>query len=236
MVAVCTYNELANLPELLSQIRQALPLAAILVVDDNSPDGTPRWLQQQQADFPQLHPIIRTNERGLGGALKAAMTWACQRDYQWLLNLDADHSHDPADLPRLLQAASSPQKPCDVVVGTRYAPGGQIEGWSLRRKLMSRMVNRFATSVLRLPVSDCSGSLRCYRLEKLRELDPQTLTNDGYAIFEEVLLRLRESGARFGEVPITFHERREGTSKLTLTESLRSAGKILRLAGSKLRW
>lgn len=229
LVALCTFNELENLPSLISAIHANLPTTDILVVDDNSPDGSPAWLIRESALRPYLHCEIRENERGLGGAVTHAMKWAIRHHYEWLLNLDADHSHAPTDLPRLLETATASTPALDCVVGTRYAAGGAIEGWSLRRRIMSRMVNSFATNMLRIPVSDCSGSLRCYRVDKLAAILQEPIRNRGYAFFEEILLRLRRHGASFGEVPITFHERTFGESKLTLKESLRGATGIVRL-------
>lgn len=233
LVAVCTYNELGNLPSLIEQIWTHLPDADILIVDDNSPDGTGRWATEMAQRDARCFAIVRDADKGLGAAVREAIQFAVSRDYYWLLNLDADHSHSPADLPRLLRLADS-SPPLDCVVGTRYADGGQTIGWQKHRVWMSRLVNRFATSVLRLPVSDCSGSLRCYRVATLRSIEPETLRSRGYAVFEEVLLRLGRKNARFGEVPITFHQRKSGESKLTLREALHSAAQIVRLAVT--RW
>lgn len=229
LVVVCTYNEQLNLPSLIDEIHAVLPTAEVLVVDDDSPDGTGRWAQQQAAANGWMHALIRTNERGLGSALRAGIQFAIARDFNFVLNLDGDHSHRPRDLPRLLEKATSVEPPLDVVVGSRYLPGGGIEGWPLRRLMMSRTVNRFATSFLRLPVSDCSGALRCYRVEALRRLDWEAIRCNGYAIMEELLIALQRNGARFGEIPITFVDRRKGNSKLTFAESLRSAKALLRM-------
>ncbi len=231
LVALCTFNERENLPTMLEQIHAALPTADILVVDDDSPDGTGEWATAEAAQSPHLRVLVRKHARGLGGALRAAIEWAVGEQYDWLLNLDADHSHDPAVLPVLLATARDARPPRDCVVGTRYGQGGTIDGWTWRRRLMSRLVNRFATGILRLPVSDCSGSLRCYRVAALAELDLASLRSNGYAIFEELLVRLRRRNARFDEVPITFHERRAGSSKLTLPEAVKAASQIIRLAG-----
>ena len=233
LVVLCTFNERPNLPSMVERIHGALPGAQILVVDDNSPDGTGEWARETATSCDYLHVLIREDERGLGSALRAGMQWAMQRDFDWLLNLDADHSHDPDDLPRLLATATQGSDPLDCVVGTRYARGGHIEGWSWHRRWMSRSVNRFATSILRLPVSDCSGSLRCYRISRLRSMELESLRSNGYAIFEEILLRLKRAGASFGEAPITFHERQAGESKLTLPEAMRSAIQIVKLAISR---
>ena len=230
LVALCTFNERENLPTMVQQVHDALPAAEILIVDDDSPDGSGCWAEQQATQLPYLTAIVRRRARGLGGALRTAIEFALQGDYDWLLNLDADHSHDPYDLPRLLAAAKDGEQTLDCVVGTRYGAGGQIAGWTAGRRVMSRMVNRFATGVLRLPVSDCSGSLRCYRVAALAALETTTLRSNGYAIFEELLLRLRKQGATFGEVPITFHERQAGESKLTFSEAGKAALQIMRLA------
>jgi dolichol-phosphate mannosyltransferase len=232
LVALCTYNEFENIQDLTIEISNRMPDADILIVDDDSPDGTGAWAAAKSDAVPNFHAIVRKDQRGLGGAIQAAIQFAMNGDYEWLLNLDADFSHSPNDLPGLLEKANHPQTPLDCVVGTRYAENGDIVGWPTHRRLMSKMVNRFATGILRLPVSDCSGSLRCYRVEALRGIDPDSLRSNGYAIFEELLVRLRRSGARFGEVPITFHERRSGISKLTIAEATKAAWQIIKLAAS----
>jgi dolichol-phosphate mannosyltransferase len=233
LVAVCTYNERQNLPLLVDKIHDLLPTATIVVVDDDSPDGTGQWVAEAAEDDPRLQCIIRSNQRGLGGALRTAILWAIDHKFDWMLNLDADHSHDPCDLVRLLDQATSTAPPLDCVVGTRYADGGGTPGWPRHRQWMSRAVNRFATGVLRLPVSDCSGSLRCYRVDALRAIRPESLRSNGYAVFEEILVRLRRSGARFGEVPITFHQRHSGDSKLSATEALKAAWQITKLVRNR---
>lgn len=229
LVAVCTYNEAANIGEVLRRIRRSLPGADLLVVDDASPDGTSRVVREFAADDPGVTLIERQGERGLGGAIRRAIEHAIAGSYEAFLNLDADLSHPPERLPELLRRA---EEGTDVVVGSRYVPGGKIEGWSLRRRIMSRMVNRFATACLRLPVTDCSGSMRCYRVEALRRLDRGRLRNNGYALLEELLVRLHQQGASMAEVPITFTDRAEGSSKLTLREAFRSVWQIVRLSWS----
>jgi dolichol-phosphate mannosyltransferase len=229
LVALCTYNERENLPALVEAIGRCLPTADLLVVDDDSPDGTGQWADQAASTNRRLHVLIRRNQRGLGSALKEAMQYAIAQNYEWLLNLDADFSHDPADLPKLLELCRTSQPQLDCSVGTRYADGGRIEGWPTHRYWMSRTVNRFAKTALRLPVSDCSGSLRCYRVDALRKLDPQTLRSQGYAVFEEILLRLQKNGASFGELPIVFRERQLGVSKLTPAEAMRALSQLLRM-------
>jgi dolichol-phosphate mannosyltransferase len=218
-----------NLPELVDRIFTVLPQTDILVVDDNSPDGTGRWAIDRALTDSRLKVIIRENARGLGGATKLAFQFAVNQRYDFLLNLDGDLSHDPEALPMMLAVAQN-NSAVDVVVGSRYCAGGAVQGWPLRRRVMSRIVNRFAVSVLRLPVSDCSGSLRCYRVETLARIEPASLSSNGYAILEEVLLRLRAAGAKMVEVPIVFTDRISGHSKLTISEAFRSARQLVKMA------
>lgn len=229
LVTVCTYNEAENLPELVDRVFAVLPQTDLLIVDDDSPDGSGRWALDQAAADRRIKVILRPGQRGLGGAIRCAMVFAVDQPYDFLLNLDGDLSHSPEILPAMLKLAREDPS-VDVVVGSRYCPGGGVQGWPWRRKLMSRLVNRFATAVLRLPVSDCSGSLRCYRVPTLAAIDPASLQSQGYAVLEEVLLRLHRQGAKMVEVPITFNDRTRGTSKLTLAEALRSSRQLIRMA------
>lgn len=229
LVAVCTYNEATNLPELVDRIFAALPKTDIVIVDDDSPDGTGRWAVERAVEDSRLKVIIRQNARGLGGATKRAFQFAVDQQYDFLLNLDGDLSHEPEALPVMLAVAQN-DAAVDVVVGSRYCAGGAVQGWPMRRRVMSRIVNRFAVSVLRLPVSDCSGSLRCYRVKTLAAIDPASLSSNGYAILEEVLLRLRAADAKMVEVPIVFSDRTSGHSKLTMSEAFRSARQLVKMA------
>lgn len=232
LVAVCTYNEADNLPQLTERIFAALPQADLLVVDDNSPDGCGQWALDQATRNRQIRVIIRENQRGLGGAIKCAMQYAVDQDYTFLANLDGDLSHAPESLPQMLTLLQE-NPAIDVVVGSRYCPGGAVHGWPLRRRWMSRLVNGFAIKVLRLPVSDCSGSFRCYRVSKLSEIPPSQLVSNGYSVLEEVLIKLAAQGARMAEVPIEFQDRTSGQSKLTLGETIRSATHLIKLAVSR---
>ncbi|MCH5374094.1 MAG: polyprenol monophosphomannose synthase [Planctomycetes bacterium] len=228
-MAVCTLNEAENIVELVQAIRGALPDADVLVVDDNSPDDTARLVEQMAQQDRRIRVIVRRQEKGLGSAIRFAMQQAIDGDYSFFLNLDGDFSHDPAQLPRLLERAMASDE-IDVVIGSRYAEGGSIVGWPLHRKLMSRMVNGFATSCLRLPVRDCSGSMRCYRVAALERVGMQSMRVNGYAVLEEILVKLVRQGSKMAEVPITFTDRRRGESKLTFREAVRSSAQMLRLA------
>ncbi|MGB0599413.1 MAG: polyprenol monophosphomannose synthase [Rubripirellula sp.] len=229
LIAVCTLNEADNIVPLVTQLRAAVPDAKVLVVDDNSPDGTAELVSGLTSKDPLLQIVVRRNERGLGSAIRHAMQSAVEEQFTLFVNLDADFSHDPAQIPQLIERATeSPE--IDVVIGSRYVAGGNIVGWPLHRKFMSGMVNRFATLCLRLPVKDCSGSMRCYRVAALERIGMSNVRIDGYAVLEELLVILRRSGSKFAEVPITFTDRQVGESKLTLREALRSMSQIIALA------
>ena len=229
LIAVCTYQEAPNITTTLAGLRKAFPHADLLVVDDDSPDGTAELVQKFRQQDEGVNLIIRKDERGLGSAIVTAMKQAAKGNYAFFLNLDADQSHDPAQLPSLLEMARENPE-VDVVIGSRYVPGGEIVGWPLRRKLMSKMVNRFAIGFLKLPVKDCSGSMRCYRTSALQAIKLDSLQCTGYAVLEEVLVKLDRNGSKMAEVPITFTERELGRSKLTLGEAIRSVKFMLRLA------
>ncbi|MGB7343447.1 MAG: polyprenol monophosphomannose synthase [Pirellulaceae bacterium] len=228
LVAVCTYNEAANIIPLVQRLRSALPAADLIVVDDNSPDGTADLVRQFQVGDEKLRLHVREDERGLGGAILAAAQMAIDGKYDFFVNLDGDLSHDPAQLPSLLAVATGSAE-VDVVVGSRYVEGGEIVGWPLRRRIMSWIVNRFATLFLRLPLRDCSGSMRCYRVAALEKLDLATLRCRGYALLEELLVQLHRRGSVMKEVPITFTERQVGKSKLTFSEAIRSMSFMVHL-------
>ena len=229
LVGVCTYNEAGNIDQMLSRIAASLPNADILVVDDASPDGTSRIA----TDF--IHPIATSrvrcvvrHQRGLGGAILAAMQDSIDEGYDLFCNLDADLSHDPADLPRLVTAVA--EDGIDVAVGSRYVAGGKIVGWPKHRTIMSRLINSIARRRLGLPVNDASGSFRCYRVSELAELDLNEKLSDGYSFLQQVLLKLHRNGARMREIPIVFTERVSGDSKLNLREAIRSGWTVFNLS------
>jgi dolichol-phosphate mannosyltransferase len=229
LVAVCTLNEADNIVELVEGLRRSLPEADILVMDDNSPDGTAALVAEIGQRDSAVKVVVRREERGLGSAIRHAMEYAVEHDYEFFLNLDGDLSHDPAQLPALLDRAIASEQ-VDVVIGSRYVEGGSIVGWPVHRKVMSRLVNAFATTCLRLPVNDCSGSMRCYRVDALRRVGMDNIRVNGYAVLEEILVSLDRQGSKMVEVPITFTDRQRGTSKLTFREALRSSSQMLRMA------
>ncbi|MDY0168763.1 MAG: polyprenol monophosphomannose synthase [Thermoguttaceae bacterium] len=220
LVTVATYNEIENLPRLVDRILAVAPHADILVIDDNSPDGTGAWCDERAAGEPRLRCIHRPGKLGLGTATIAALRYAVEHQYEFVLNLDADFSHPPENIPDLLAGMLPPDgPPVDVMIGSRYVAGGSIEGWGLRRHLMSRGVNLYARCLLGLPVKDCSGSFRCYRTSLLGQLDFDAFLSCGYSVLEEILWRLKRLDARFGETPIVFVDRQHGVSKINAREA-----------------
>jgi dolichol-phosphate mannosyltransferase len=221
LVTVATYNEMENLPRLIEEIFRFAPQVDILVIDDNSPDGTGQWCDRQHAQNPRISCLHRAGKLGLGTATMAGMQYAIKQGYAYVLNMDADFSHQPKYLPELLAGMAPPgQSPADVTLGSRYILGGGVEGWPLKRQLMSRAVNLYARGMLGLRTKDCSGAFRCYRTELLARLDFDAIRSRGYSFQEEILWRLKRLGARFREVPIVFVERQLGVSKIHGGEAL----------------
>jgi dolichol-phosphate mannosyltransferase len=216
LITLATYNERENLPRLVAEILSVAPDVDILVIDDNSPDGTGSWCDEAAANEPRLHCLHRPGKQGLGTATIAGMRYALEHGYRYVLNMDADFSHQPRYIPALLSGMHprAGQTEVDVMIGSRYVPGGGVEGWPLRRRMMSRTVNFYARSMLRLASRDCSGSFRCYRTSVLARLDFDAIISRGYSFQEEVLWHLARAGARFGESPIVFVDRRYGRSKI----------------------
>ncbi len=230
LVTIATYNEIENLPRLVEEILRAVPQVEILVIDDASPDGTGQWCDRRAGEDSRLHCLHREGKLGLGTATVAGMQYAIQQGYKYVLNLDADFSHPPRYLPNLLAGMEPPDgPPVDVMIGSRYVAGGGIEGWPLRRHLMSRAVNLYARWLLGLSPKDCSGAYRCYRSGLLARLDFQAVRSRGYSFQEEILWHLKRLGARFGETPIVFVDRQRGASKIDGREALAALAVIFRL-------
>ncbi len=230
LVTIATYNEMENLPLLVEAVFAVAPDVHILVVDDNSPDGTGRWCDEYAAKDSRLRCIHREGKLGLGTATILALQTGIQQGYRYILNMDADFSHPPEKIPELIAAmAPCESPPADVAIGSRYVPGGTVAGWPRTRRWMSAAVNGYARLLLRLPVRDCSGAFRCYRASRLQKLDFATIQSRGYSFQEEVLYRLKRAGTVFREVPITFTDRRRGKSKINTREALEALLIIARL-------
>ena len=230
IVSLCAYNERENLVELIPEIRRIAPAADVVVIDDNSPDGTGELVRELAARDPQVHLISRPGKLGLGTATVEALRFARDGGYDWLLNLDADYSHPPRFIPSLLAATSK----ADVVIGSRYIPGGTIPDWPFHRRLMSWGVNTLARTSLGLRTRDNSGAFRCYRMSKASQLVDAHFLAKGYAFQEEVLYRLKRLGCTFVEVPITFEERKFGRTKVNIKEITAAIAVMGRLGLSRL--
>jgi len=222
LVSLCTYNERQNLPNLIPSIQEYAPDADIVVVDDNSPDGTGQYVDELSAEDSSIHAVHRESKLGLGSALIAVFHYAIEHDYELLINLDADFSHHPKHIPAMLECMSR----VDCAIGSRYVPGGGVEGWGIKRHFMSRGINLYARVLLGLKTKDNSGSYRCYRVSKLAELDLDRVRSRGYSFQEEILYRLKRIGCTFEETPIYFADRQFGETKINMGEVV-SAGVIL---------
>jgi len=218
LITVATYNEIDCLPKLVDQILAHVPEVDILVIDDNSPDGTGDWCDEKAQEDPRVQCLHRTGKLGLGTAVLAGLSHAVENGYTYVVNMDADLSHPPQKLPALIDAVRSDSS-IDVAIGSRYVPGGGIEGWPAKRHFMSRAINLYSRFWLRLPVKDCSGSFRCYRTLTLQKLDFDAIVSRGYSFMEELLWWLRRVDAKFTEIPITFIDRELGQSKINAGEA-----------------
>jgi dolichol-phosphate mannosyltransferase len=231
LVTLCTYKERENLETLIPAIRSALPAADIVVVDDSSPDGTADFVRELSANDPAVHLLLRREKAGLGAATINGFRWGLEQGYDAIVNMDADFSHPPAVLPQLVAGLDR----ADVVIGSRYIPGGGIEGWPWFRHFMSQGVNVYSRLLLGLKCRDCSGAFRCYRSSLLRQVNFDHFRSQGYAFQEEILYHLKRLGARFEEVPIVFQDRVTGASKINRKEVVRALKDIFLLAIDRLR-
>lgn len=229
LVTASTYNERENIATLIDRVLAARDDLQLLVIDDDSPDGTGRIALEKAAAEPRLHVLVRRGRRGLGAAILEGLGEAHRRGFEIAVYMDADLSHDPDDVPRLL-AALEPVggRPADLAIGSRRVPGGSTVGWPLSRHVASRLVCWFTRWVLWVPVRDASGGFRAVRLALLDRIQPPRAR--GYAFQEELLWLLHRAGARIVEVPITFVDRTRGSSKADFAETRRSIGDLLRLA------
>jgi dolichol-phosphate mannosyltransferase len=223
LVSLATYNERDNLAALVAGILEQLPAADVLVIDDNSPDGTGRLADELAAADPRVRALHRTGKLGLGTAILTAMRYAMEHGYDYLLNMDADFSHHPRYLPALVAGMNRH----DVMIGSRYVKGGGTVNWPWKRKLISWSVNLLVRFLLRLPARDCSGAYRCYRVARLRQAHLERVVSRGYSFQQEVLYRCRLAHCRIGETPIIFEDRRAGSSKVNRQEMVRSLSTLL---------
>jgi dolichol-phosphate mannosyltransferase len=213
-----TFNENSNIEEILRRIFQVLPQADVLVIDDNSPDGTASTVEKLRAEFTNLKLLLRKQREGLGKAYLAGMAASlddasddASNGIEALITMDADFSHDPADLPRLIQSGESH----DLVIGSRYCAGGDTDGWESWRRALSSGGNTYSRVITGMPIHDVTSGFQLVRTDVLRKLDLNSIGASGYAFQIELKHNLWRAGVRWTEVPIVFHARRGGESKLT---------------------
>ena len=226
-----TYNEVENLEPVVQAATTALATAApdhrLLVVDDNSPDGTGDLADRLAAEREDVEVLHRSEKEGIGPAYLAGFRTALGAGAELVLEMDADFSHDPADVPRLIEAAAD----ADLVLGSRYLPGGGVAGWNWHRRLLSRGGCWYARRVLGVPVRDLTGGFKCFRREVLEALDLAEIHADGYGFQIEMTYRAIRAGFRVREIPITFHDRRAGASKMDTRIAAEAVWKV-----PTLRW
>jgi dolichol-phosphate mannosyltransferase len=212
LLVLPTYQEALNLVEVLDRVRQATPDTQVLVVDDGSPDGTADLAETHGAVVGGVDVLRRPGKSGLGSAYRDGFRWGLERGFDVLLEMDSDLSHDPAALPSLLGAI---EHGADLVIGSRYVPGGSIPAWSWHRRLLSRWGNRYAAGVLGLAVNDSTAGYRAYRATMLRRIDLDEVGADGYGFQIEMTYEVVRRGGAVVEVPIAFADRLRGTSKMS---------------------
>lgn len=213
LIIVPTYNERENLPQLVKRLMSQPVVLDILVVDDNSPDGTGQLADELAAQNPHVHVLHRPAKNGLGRAYLAGFQWALQRAYEFVFEMDADFSHNPADIPRFLEAAHAGD--AELVLGSRYANGIRVINWPLNRLLLSLGAARYVQAITGMPFTDPTGGFKCFRRRALARLDLGSITSNGYSFQIELTHRLWRHGARIVEVPIIFTDRFQGTSKMS---------------------
>ena len=213
LIIIPTYNELDNVRPLLQEIFSYVPNIDILIVDDNSPDGTGQLADEISGENPHVHVLHRAGKLGLGTAYIAGFKYAIERNYDAAFEMDADFSHDPRYLPDFLEAIEN----ADLVIGSRYIPGGDTPNWSLLRRFISAGGNLFARFMLGIPVHDCTAGFRCYRRKVLESIDLDSIQAQGYAFQVELAYRTTRQGFKVVETPIVFMDRRVGKSKMSST-------------------
>jgi dolichol-phosphate mannosyltransferase len=211
VVVMPTYEERQNLETIVGRLRAAVPAADLLVADDNSPDGTGDLADKLAEADSHIHVMHRTEKAGLGAAYIAGFRWALDRGYDAVVEMDADGSHQPEQLPQLLTALNT----ADGVIGSRYVPGGRVVNWPRSREILSRGGNIYNRIMLGLKVKDSTGGYRAYRASTLRAIDLDTVESAGYCFQIDLTLRVIQAGLRLVEVPITFVERERGASKMS---------------------
>jgi dolichol-phosphate mannosyltransferase len=232
LVIIPTYNEADNIERLLDAILAQGPQFDVLVVDDNSPDGTAGLVARLRERTARIHLLKRRGKLGLGSAYRAGFNYGLQQGYPYLCEMDGDFSHQPHYLPILLAVV---QREADVALGSRNVPGGRVENWPLLRRLISKCGSLYARTLLNLPVHDATGGFKCFRAEVLRALDLNSICSNGYAFQVEMNYRCHQAGFCMREFPITFPDRIAGQSKMSRQIVLEAARVVLELRFGSLR-
>lgn len=213
IVIIPTYNERDNVESIVGRVRAAAPDADVLIADDNSPDGTGEIADRLAAGDPRVHVLHRAGKEGLGAAYIAGFGWALDHGYDVVVEMDADGSHRPEQLPDLLHALDAQR--AGLVIGSRWVPGGRVRNWPLKRELLSRGANLYARLALGVPVRDATGGYRAFRASTLKHIGLDDVRSQGYCFQVDLAMRTLDAGMTVREVPITFEERVHGASKMS---------------------
>lgn len=238
LTIIPTYDEIDALPVTVRRLRAAVPESDVLIVDDNSPDGTGQLAERMHAGDDQIHVLHRTAKNGLGGAYIAGFRWGLERGYDVLVELDADGSHQPEQLPELLAVIDE----AHLVIGSRWVPGGSVVNWPIHREIISRLGSLYSRTLLGLKVRDITAGFRAFRAETLQEIDFDTIESVGYGFQVDMTFRVARHGRVIREVPITFKERELGDSKMSGDIVLEAMANVTkwglgaRLAKLQKRW
>jgi len=226
VAVVPTFNERGNIARLIPRLRECVSGLHVLVVDDNSPDGTADIVRAQPDFGSQVHLLSRPSKQGLGRAYQAGFAWVLSRGYGKIVQMDADFSHDPADVPRLLAAVDD----FDLAIGSRYVRGGGVIGWPMHRFVLSRTANLYARWMLGVSVNDLTGGFKCWRRNTLARVEVETLAAGGYVFQVESTTRALRLGLSIRELPIRFRERETGVSKMGLHIAMEGLARVFTLA------
>ena len=233
LIVTPTYNERENIETLLERIASAAPGTHVLVVDDSSPDGTGSYVAGRSQDESWIHLLSRPGKLGLGTAYCAGFIWALEQGYDVIIQMDADLSHDPAQLPLLLDLI----KEHDLIIGSRYKAGVNVVNWPLSRLILSWSANLYAKVITGVPVFDLTGGFKCWRQEVLAKLHIETIRSEGYAFQIETTFRAHHLGAKIFETPIVFVDRVAGESKMSSEIIMEAVWIVIRLRLSRIkRW
>jgi len=230
-VVIPTYNEKDNIGKLIEEIHKHVPQADILVVDDNSPDGTWKLVEEISRRDPRVHLLKRPGKMGLGTAYVEGFKWALERGYDVIVQMDADFSHSPEDIPRLIEEI---KKGADFVVGSRYKNGVNVVNWPLKRLMISYFANVYARFMTGVPIRDLTGGFKAWRREVLESIDLDNIRSNGYSFQIEMNFKAYRKGFKPAEIPIIFYERRSGKSKFSKGIILEAALMVMRLALRRL--